>query len=226
MSVERNIRFDLIARLCPNASGAELRSVCTEAGMFAIRSVFSFHFLFPQWYPDLFSCPFLSRARRKVATEKDFLDAVEKVIRQGSKFSSTAMYSQYRTSYVHFPLPFRPNTAVCYLQNERGSAAGNFALHEAWNPTVFYFHLSGTSNWGWGCCFRRLRLAACDKSAPFVRELSLGSLSAATESRELADRQVVTSCSPRFKTLLIGVPSTYHPAAAHTKGSRTQKDER
>jgi len=71
MSTERNIRFDLIGRLCPNATGAELRSVCTEAGMFAIRS------------------------RRKVASEKDFLDAVEKVIRQGSKFSSSGLYQQY-----------------------------------------------------------------------------------------------------------------------------------
>ena len=71
MSVERNIRFDLIARLCPNTTGAELRSVATEAGMFAIR------------------------AHRKVATEKDFLQAVEKVIRQGSKFSSTSLYAQY-----------------------------------------------------------------------------------------------------------------------------------
>ncbi|KAG2348597.1 26S proteasome subunit P45 [Suillus weaverae] len=67
MSVERDIRFDLIARLCPNTTGAELRSVATEAGMFAIR------------------------ARRKVATERDFLDAVEKVVRQGTKFSSTTM---------------------------------------------------------------------------------------------------------------------------------------
>ncbi|EGF98487.1 ATP-dependent 26S proteasome regulatory subunit [Melampsora larici-populina 98AG31] len=71
MSVERNIRYELIARLCPNATGAELRSVCTEAGMFAIR------------------------ARRKVANEKDFLESVEKVIRQGSKFSSTALYQNY-----------------------------------------------------------------------------------------------------------------------------------
>lgn len=71
MSVERNIRFDLIARLCPNSTGAELRSVCTEAGMFAIRS------------------------RRKVASEKDFLDAVEKVIKQGGKFSSSGLYQQY-----------------------------------------------------------------------------------------------------------------------------------
>ncbi|KAM6500734.1 P-loop containing nucleoside triphosphate hydrolase protein [Amanita muscaria] len=65
MSVERDIRFQLIARLCPNTTGAELRSVATEAGMFAIR------------------------ARRKVASERDFLDAVEKVVRQGTKFSST-----------------------------------------------------------------------------------------------------------------------------------------
>lgn len=39
MSVERDIRFELISRLCPNSTGAELRSVCTEAGMFAIRFV-------------------------------------------------------------------------------------------------------------------------------------------------------------------------------------------
>ena len=39
MNVERDIRFEVIARLCPNTTGAELRSVCTEAGMFAIRCV-------------------------------------------------------------------------------------------------------------------------------------------------------------------------------------------
>lgn len=32
MSVEKDIRFDLIARLCPNTTGAELRSVATEVG--------------------------------------------------------------------------------------------------------------------------------------------------------------------------------------------------
>ncbi|SCV99526.1 LAFE_0A05094g1_1 [Lachancea fermentati] len=71
MSVERGIRWELISRLCPNSTGAELRSVCTEAGMFAIR------------------------ARRKVATEKDFLKAVEKVINGYKKFSSTSRYMQY-----------------------------------------------------------------------------------------------------------------------------------
>lgn len=71
MSVERGIRWELISRLCPNSTGAELRSVCTEAGMFAIR------------------------ARRKLATEKDFLAAVDKVIKGGLKFSSTSQYMQY-----------------------------------------------------------------------------------------------------------------------------------
>ena len=33
MSMEKNIRFELLARLCPNTTGAELRSVCTEAGI-------------------------------------------------------------------------------------------------------------------------------------------------------------------------------------------------
>ncbi|KAF0991584.1 hypothetical protein HZS_4547, partial [Henneguya salminicola] len=38
MSATEGIRFDLLARLCPNNTGAEIRSVCTEAGMFAIRA--------------------------------------------------------------------------------------------------------------------------------------------------------------------------------------------
>jgi len=71
MSVDKDIRFELLARLCPNSTGAEIRSVCTEAGMFAIRS------------------------RRKVATEKDFLDAVNKVIKNYSKFSATPKYMTY-----------------------------------------------------------------------------------------------------------------------------------
>merc|ERR1711907_895633 len=37
MNMDRDIRFELLARLCPNSTGAEIRSVCTEAGMFAIR---------------------------------------------------------------------------------------------------------------------------------------------------------------------------------------------
>lgn len=44
---------------------------------------------------DIQAGMFAIRARRKVATERDFLDAVEKVIRQGTKFSSTALYAQY-----------------------------------------------------------------------------------------------------------------------------------
>lgn len=71
MSVERDIRYELLARLCPNSTGAEIRSVCTEAGMFAIR------------------------ARRKVATEKDFLDAIQKVIKGYARFNATPQYMTY-----------------------------------------------------------------------------------------------------------------------------------
>lgn len=39
---------------------------------------------------------FAIRERRRVATEKDFLNGVEKVIRAGSKFSSTSLYAQYQ----------------------------------------------------------------------------------------------------------------------------------
>lgn len=71
MSIERDIRYELLARLCPNSTGAEIRSVCTEAGMFAIRE------------------------RRKVATEKDFLNAIQKVIKAYAKFSATPKYMTY-----------------------------------------------------------------------------------------------------------------------------------
>ncbi|KAG0440033.1 26S proteasome regulatory subunit 7 [Dictyocoela muelleri] len=71
MSTSPNIRYELLARLCPNSTGAELRSVCTEAGMFAIRE------------------------RRKIATEEDFIKAVDKVIKGYSKFSATPKYMTY-----------------------------------------------------------------------------------------------------------------------------------
>lgn len=34
MAVDKGVRWELLARLCPSTTGAELRSVCTEAGMF------------------------------------------------------------------------------------------------------------------------------------------------------------------------------------------------
>jgi 26S proteasome regulatory subunit T1 len=71
MAVEKGIRWELLARLCPSTTGAELRSVCTEAGMFAIRS------------------------RKKTISEKDFLEAIQKVIKGHKKFSATAKYLAY-----------------------------------------------------------------------------------------------------------------------------------
>lgn len=71
MAMEKGIRFELLGRLCPNASGAELRSVATEAGMYAIR------------------------ARRKMISEKDMIQAINKVIKGYAKFSATAKYMVY-----------------------------------------------------------------------------------------------------------------------------------
>jgi 26S proteasome regulatory subunit T1 len=71
MAFDKDIRFELIARLCPNSTGADIRSVCTEAGMFAIR------------------------ARRKSISEKDLMDAIDKVIKGYSKFSATQKYMVY-----------------------------------------------------------------------------------------------------------------------------------
>jgi len=71
MNCDRDIRYELLARLCPNTTGAELHSVCTEAGMFSIR------------------------ARRKSVSEKDFLESVNKVVKGYKKFSSTPKYMVY-----------------------------------------------------------------------------------------------------------------------------------
>ncbi|KAH9634289.1 hypothetical protein HF086_011549 [Spodoptera exigua] len=59
------------ALMRPGRLDRKVESVCTEAGMFAIR------------------------ARRKVATEKDFLEAVNKVIKSYAKFSATPRYMTY-----------------------------------------------------------------------------------------------------------------------------------
>ena len=71
MNCDRDIRFELLARLCPNTTGADIRSVCIEAGMFAIRG------------------------RRKAITEKDMIEAVNKVVKGYAKFSATPKYMTY-----------------------------------------------------------------------------------------------------------------------------------
>lgn len=69
--MEKNVRFELLARLCPNCTGADIKSVCTEAGMYAIRD------------------------RRKAISEKDLLAAIDKVIKGYSKFNSASKYLVY-----------------------------------------------------------------------------------------------------------------------------------
>jgi len=69
MAIDKNVRFELLARLCPNATGAEIRSVCTEAGMFAIR------------------------AERDFVLHEDFMKAARK-IKENKKLESKLDYSQ------------------------------------------------------------------------------------------------------------------------------------
>lgn len=71
MSMDKNIRFELMARLTPNCSGADIKSICTEAGMYAVRD------------------------RRRSISEADLLKAIEKVVKSYSKFSSSNKYSMY-----------------------------------------------------------------------------------------------------------------------------------
>jgi len=71
MPIEKGVRFELLSRLCTSTTGADIRSVCIEAGMFAIRE------------------------RRKIITEKDLLDSIEKVIKGYSKFSASKKYMIY-----------------------------------------------------------------------------------------------------------------------------------
>lgn len=182
MACERDVRFELLARLCPNSTGADIRSVCTEAvsrgwawgpgwfgcGWEVVRWLLGAEKWLCQWgstkgapqwdasgslmpghlmrcaliytctviccwahlhrdfkqqqqMPNSFlaqlyglvlcvctsiesvapnPCPcmqgmFAIRARRKTVTEKDFLDAVNKVIKGYQKFSATPKYMVY-----------------------------------------------------------------------------------------------------------------------------------
>lgn len=56
MKIDEDIDFDSISELTDGLSGADLKAVCTEAGMFAIR------------------------AERKKVISKDFLDAIDKIM--------------------------------------------------------------------------------------------------------------------------------------------------
>ncbi|PIK49446.1 26S protease regulatory subunit 7 [Apostichopus japonicus] len=138
MSVERDIRYELLARLCPNCT-AVLRASGyvpeVKTGLCAMsRPFFSNYSLLPvrgrrvvhEWSSwrfetiqtnDIFfahlshecllfhgqelKCPcteagmFAIRARRKIATEKDFREAINKVIKAYAKFSSTPRYMTY-----------------------------------------------------------------------------------------------------------------------------------
>jgi 26S proteasome regulatory subunit T1 len=71
MIYDLNLRFELLARLCPFSTGADLRSICTEAGMFAIRK------------------------NKIIVSENDFLKAINKVIKKYAKFNATPKYINF-----------------------------------------------------------------------------------------------------------------------------------
>ena len=150
MSVERDIRWELIARLTGQSTGAELRSVATEAGMFAIR------------------------ARRKVATEKDFLAAVEKV-----------------------SLPFTHPYDHCILTKSRSSKA-TFSSHR---PTSTRNTISGPvkgcSRHGvvWHCIARSL--AGCERLAE-IRPVVLCNINTTVPIRNGTIPKGLTCFFPRF----------------------------
>jgi 26S proteasome regulatory subunit T1 len=73
-NLERGVRFELLARMCPNATGADLRCLCAEAGIIAVKS------------------------RRKTISEKGFLAEVNTVIKGYSRFSATPSYMTYNES--------------------------------------------------------------------------------------------------------------------------------
>jgi proteasome regulatory subunit len=61
MTLSEDINLDLLARLTDGSSGADIKSICTEAGMFAIRQ------------------------ERSEITESDFNDAVDKIMIEESE---------------------------------------------------------------------------------------------------------------------------------------------
>jgi 26S proteasome regulatory subunit T1 len=72
MARDLNLRFELLSRLCPDSTGADLKSICTEAGMFAIRK------------------------NHDLVLEEDFLEAINKVIKGYSRFNATPKYLKFK----------------------------------------------------------------------------------------------------------------------------------
>ena len=69
ITIRGDVNFEAIAKICENFNGADLRNVCTEAGMFAIRE------------------------DREFVLEEDFLRAARK-IKDVKKIESKLDYSK------------------------------------------------------------------------------------------------------------------------------------
>ena len=101
----------MACRLCPNSTGADIRSVCTEAGMYAIR------------------------ARRKTVTEKDFLDAVNKVR------AACACSAALQVIYILSACTCTLFTERCVLMEAQQT--GQRQILQTWSADNGRYHSSG-----------------------------------------------------------------------------------
>ena len=69
MSVDRKVDFDSIAAKMTEASGADIRAVTQEAGMFAIRG------------------------RRTTVNSEDFLSGIKKVLKKSESLAGQNVYT-------------------------------------------------------------------------------------------------------------------------------------
>lgn len=65
MNLDKDVKAEVLAKMTEGATGAEIKAICTEAGMFAIRG------------------------SRDYVTLQDFVRAIEKVLRRGRKETAT-----------------------------------------------------------------------------------------------------------------------------------------
>lgn len=94
MAVDKDIRYELLARLCGNTTGAEIRAVCSEVGTACLLPPCNGK---PPAFTLRLLCAsqagmFAIRARRKSISEKDFLEAITKVVKGQKKFSALPKY--------------------------------------------------------------------------------------------------------------------------------------
>ena len=86
ISIEHDIRFDLIACLCPNTTSAELHSVAMKVIFLAFPIM---TFLLTKYLLCAWAGMFAIYTCQKVVAEQNLLDTAKEVMQEGMEFSST-----------------------------------------------------------------------------------------------------------------------------------------